>query len=81
MVRKIGSKVVEIIPATDARFSRLPISKLRGKSISSGGNYVMRLIPILHTDIKTIQSSDPSADSGLTIPISKNTIRPWFKKI
>ena len=57
MVRKIGSKVVEIIPAADARFSRLPISKRRGKSNVRGGNYVMRLIPILHTDIKTIQST------------------------
>ncbi len=57
MVRKKGSKVVEVIPASNARFSRLPISKRRGKSSSKSGNYVMRLIPIIHTDIKTIQST------------------------
>ena len=57
MIRKKGSKVVEIIPASNARFSRLPISKRRGTSSSKKGNYVMRLIPILHTDIKTIQST------------------------
>ena len=27
---------------------------------------------------KTTNSSYPSADSGLTIPITKNIIRPWF---
>jgi len=32
-------------------------------------------------DSKTTNSSHPSADSGLTIPISKNIIRPWFNKI
>ena len=57
MVRKKGSKVVEILPAADARFSKLPISKRRGKSRSISANYVMRLIPIIHTDIKTIQST------------------------
>ena len=31
-------------------------------------------------DLKTIDFSDPSIDSGLTIPITKNTIRPWFEK-
>tara|TARA_Y100001968_G_C18904476_1_gene502314 strand:- start:173 stop:502 length:330 start_codon:yes stop_codon:yes gene_type:complete len=30
------------------------------------------------SDIKNIELSNPSDDSGLTIPISKNTIRPWF---
>ena len=30
------------------------------------------------SEIKTINCSDISADSGLTIPITKNTIRPWF---
>ena len=32
------------------------------------------------SDIKTTDFSHPSIDSGLTIPISKNTIRPWFDK-
>ena len=29
-------------------------------------------------DVKMTESSYPSMDSGLTIPISKDTIRPWF---
>jgi len=29
-------------------------------------------------DFKTTDFVHPSNDSGLTIPISKNTIRPWF---
>ena len=32
------------------------------------------------SDIKTTDSSQPSIDSGLTIPISKKAIRPWFEK-
>ena len=32
------------------------------------------------SDIKTTDFSHPSIDSGLTIPISKNAIRPWFEK-
>ncbi|AIQ96820.1 TIGR02450 family Trp-rich protein [Prochlorococcus sp. MIT 0801] len=32
------------------------------------------------SDIKTTNFSLPSIDSGLTIPISKKTIRPWFEK-
>ena len=32
-------------------------------------------------DIKTSELSHLSTDSGLTIPISENTIRPWFEKI
>ena len=32
-------------------------------------------------DIKATKISHPSIDSGLTIPISENTIRPWFNKI
>ena len=31
-------------------------------------------------DIKSTELSYLSIDSGLTIPISKNTIRPWFEK-
>ncbi len=57
MVRKKGSKVVEILPSADARFSRLPISKDGGKISAKGGNYVMRLIPIVHADLKGIQST------------------------
>ena len=30
--------------------------------------------------VKTSQFSHPSIDSGLTIPICKNKIRPWFSK-
>tara|TARA_B100001250_G_C19681352_1_gene735992 strand:+ start:481 stop:819 length:339 start_codon:yes stop_codon:yes gene_type:complete len=30
---------------------------------------------------KITEFSHPSFDSGLTIPISKNSIRPWFGKI
>ena len=33
------------------------------------------------SDAKTIDFSNPSTDSGLTIPISENNIRPWFNKI
>ena len=29
-------------------------------------------------DLKTTDFVHPSTDSGLTIPISENTIRPWF---
>tara|TARA_B100000965_G_scaffold353794_1_gene329906 strand:+ start:142 stop:480 length:339 start_codon:yes stop_codon:yes gene_type:complete len=32
------------------------------------------------SDIITTNFSHPSVDSGLTIPISEKTIRPWFKK-
>ena len=31
-------------------------------------------------DVKTTEFSHPSIDSGLTIPICKNKIRPWFSK-
>ena len=31
--------------------------------------------------LKTTEFSYPSTDSGLTIPISENTIRPWFNTI
>jgi type II secretion system protein D len=57
MVRKKGSKVVEILTSADARFSRLPISRDGGKVNAKGGNYVMRLIPIRHADLKGIQST------------------------
>ena len=33
------------------------------------------------SDVKTIDFSIPSTDSGLTIPISGKTIRPWFEEI
>ena len=31
-------------------------------------------------DVKTTNFTHPSIDSGLTIPISEKTIRPWFHK-
>ena len=31
--------------------------------------------------VRTAEFFHPSTDSGLTIPISKNTIRPWFNSI
>ena len=31
--------------------------------------------------VKTTNFPHPSIDSGLTIPISEDTIRPWFNKI
>ena len=33
------------------------------------------------SDLKLTDFSHPSTDSGLTIPIAENTIRPWFNKI
>ncbi len=57
MVRKDRSNVVEILPAAEARFSKLPISRDRKKFKSKGGNYVMRLIPIFHADLKGIQTT------------------------
>ncbi|MGY8699914.1 MAG: secretin N-terminal domain-containing protein, partial [bacterium] len=48
---------VEILTSADARFSRLPISRDGGKVNAKGGNYVMRLIPIRHADLKGIQST------------------------
>ena len=33
------------------------------------------------SDVVTTEFSNPSVDSGLTIPISENTIRPWFNRI
>ena len=32
-------------------------------------------------DVKTNEFYYPSIDSGLTMPISKNNIRPWFDKV
>ena len=57
MVRKDRSNVVEIIPAAAARFSRLEISRGGDSFKSKGGNYVMRLIPIKHADLKSIQAT------------------------
>ena len=31
-------------------------------------------------DVQTIDFNHPSIDSGLTIPINENAIRPWFDK-
>ena len=33
------------------------------------------------SDVETTNFSHPSIDSGLTIPISQKTIRPWFNEI
>ena len=33
------------------------------------------------SDVNIIKFSHLSTDSGLTIPISENNIRPWFKKM
>ena len=33
------------------------------------------------SDVETTNFSHPSIDSGLTIPISQKTIRPWFDEI
>ncbi len=33
------------------------------------------------SDLRTIKFSHPSIDSGLTIPITEDSIRPWFNKI
>ena len=45
------------------------ISNIESSELCNKGNF------------KAIDFPSPSADSGLTIPISKNTIRPWFDKI
>ena len=47
-----------------------------------GRNYMKssKLVNI-RSDAKTTDFSHPSIDSGLTVPISKNTIRPWFDKV
>ena len=37
-------------------------------------------LTIYKADIETTNFCHPSIDSGLTIPISEKTIRPWFKK-
>ena len=33
------------------------------------------------SDVETTNFSHPSIDSGLTIPISQKTIRPWFNEV
>ena len=57
MVRRQGSNVVEIVPAAEARFSRLPITGGDEGIGGKGGNYVMRLIPIRHGDLKRVQAA------------------------
>ncbi len=34
-----------------------------------------------NTDVETSNFLHPSADSGLTIPLTENSIRPWFEKV
>ena len=57
LVRREGSNVVEIVPAAEARFSRLPITKGDKSVGADGGNYEMRLIQIRHTDLKRVQAA------------------------
>ena len=64
---------------------RVPWSKLIDSSIWESGwdkinflettNFVFDKCDLENTDL-----SYPSSDSGLTIPMSENTIRPWFDK-
>ena len=56
MVRRQGSNVVEIVPAAEARLKRLPISTDE-EGGCFGGNYVMRLIPVRHSDLKRVQAA------------------------
>ena len=45
-------------------------------------NYIESSISVNNkNDTKTTEFSHLSTDSGLTIPISEYTIRPWFDKI
>ena len=41
-------------------------------------NYVKSPVLVNRGYVKTTDLSQPSNDSGLTIPITKYTIRPWF---
>tara|TARA_Y100001968_G_scaffold17179_1_gene13640 strand:- start:953 stop:1279 length:327 start_codon:yes stop_codon:yes gene_type:complete len=41
-------------------------------------DYVESALIEVKSDVKNTELSYPSNDSGLTMPISKETIRPWF---
>lgn len=56
MVKHQGGKVVEILPAGDARFRKLPFSRDEDGLIQGEG-YAMRLIRVQHADLKRIQGT------------------------
>ncbi len=56
MVDHQGGKVVEILPAGDARFRKLPLSQDEDGFLSGEG-YAMRLIRVKHADLKRIQGT------------------------
>ncbi len=65
---------------------KVPWSKLTDKSIWQCGwheNNPSKSSELRYAEyeIKTNKLIEPSLDSGLTIPITKNIIRPWFKDI
>ena len=43
-------------------------------------NHLESSVSVNKGQVGTIDFSYPSNDSGLTIPLSKSTIRPWFEK-
>ena len=60
-------------------------SKLVSSSMWEPGWYEINFLEtyssiINKCDLNNNESTYPSSDSGLTIPISKKTIRPWFNK-
>ncbi len=64
---------------------KVPWSKLVDSSNWESGwneiNYLESSKLVYNKSVEATELSYPSIDSGLTIPISKDTIRPWFKKI
>ncbi len=65
---------------------KVPWSELTDKSIWQCGWHENNTsdsseLSVTEYEIKTNNLIDPSLDSGLTIPITKNIIRPWFEKI
>ena len=65
---------------------KVPWSKLTDKSIWQCGwheNNASKSSELSHAEyeMKTNKLTELSLDSGLTIPITKNIIRPWFNNI
>lgn len=65
---------------------KVPWSKLTDKSIWQCGwheNNVAKSSELSDTEyeMKSNNLTEPSLDSGLTIPITKNIIRPWFSNV
>jgi len=56
MVPQPGGKIIEILPASSARFSNLPISQGE-EALKPQANFVMRLIRMKYADLKRIQSA------------------------